>query len=85
MKRYLAIPGCLLLIAALIRATVNARWDALNVWAAAVALVILAITIALNWKEVVEWVRDPRGVFADRKSTRLNSSHVSESRMPSSA
>ena len=25
------------------------------------------------------------GVFADRKSTRLNSSHVSESRMPSSA
>ena len=64
MKRYLAIPGYLLLIAALIRATVNARWDALNVWAAAVALVILAITIALNWKEVVEWVRDPRGVFA---------------------
>ena len=26
-----------------------------------------------------------RGVIADRKSTRLNSSHVSESRMPSSA
>ena len=25
------------------------------------------------------------GIFADRKSTRLNSSHVSESRMPSSA
>ena len=29
------------------------------------------------------WLRDER--YADRKSTRLNSSHVSESRMPSSA
>ena len=27
----------------------------------------------------------PYGVVVDRKSTRLNSSHVSESRMPSSA
>ena len=29
--------------------------------------------------------KDPMEVLADRKSTRLNSSHVSESRMPSSA
>ena len=30
-------------------------------------------------------LEEPFHVFADRKSTRLNSSHVSESRMPSSA
>jgi len=30
-------------------------------------------------------VREGDDVFADRKSTRLNSSHESESRMPSSA
>ena len=30
-------------------------------------------------------VADPAGAERDRKSTRLNSSHVSESRMPSSA
>ena len=30
-------------------------------------------------------LRDPRVIEADRKSTRLNSSHVSLSRMPSSA
>ena len=29
--------------------------------------------------------RDEHDLYADRKSTRLNSSHVSESRMPSSA
>ena len=28
---------------------------------------------------------EPATIFVDRKSTRLNSSHVSESRMPSSA
>ena len=33
---------------------------------------------------LVQYVRVPR-FTADRKSTRLNSSHVSESRMPSSA
>ena len=36
-----------------------------------------AITISINEKGEVAW--------EDRKSTRLNSSHMSESRMPSSA
>ena len=64
MKRYLAISGCLLLIAALVRATVNARWDMANIWLAAAGAVIIAITAAWNWQEVVEWLRDPRGIFA---------------------
>ena len=38
------------------------------------------------WKRaimmIIKWYEKK---FADRKSTRLNSSHVSESRMPSSA
>lgn len=64
MKRYLAIPGSLILVAALIRATVNARWDTPNIWLAAAGALILAITVAWNWEEVVDWLRDPRGIFA---------------------
>ena len=33
----------------------------------------------------VEWLGEDKNMFLDRKSTRLNSSHMSESRMPSSA
>ena len=33
----------------------------------------------------IEFTVNPLNITADRKSTRLNSSHVSESRMPSSA
>ena len=33
----------------------------------------------------VLYIQDGQNAFLDRKSTRLNSSHVSESRMPSSA
>ncbi len=64
MKRYLAIPGSLLLIGALIRATVNASWDMPNVAVAAAGTLIVAITIAWNWHEVADWFRDPRGIFA---------------------
>ena len=32
-----------------------------------------------------EWVQSEAGFFTDRKSTRLNSSHIQKSRMPSSA
>ena len=42
-----------------------------------------ALTIYLNAQEIVTAMTI--GDYPDRKSTRLNSSHVSESRMPSSA
>ena len=50
----------------------------------------LGATIALPMLECMAAAASPmskpkRSVFLDRKSTRLNSSHVSESRMPSSA
>ena len=38
-----------------------------------------------NWNNHFENVYNPLMSKGDRKSTRLNSSHVSESRMPSSA
>ena len=40
---------------------------------------------AMFTKMMTESDRVPRTLSEDRKSTRLNSSHVSESRMPSSA
>ena len=40
MKRYLAIPGALLLVTALIRSTVNFEWDNTSIWMAAVGLLI---------------------------------------------
>src|SRR5687768_9163289 len=64
MKRYLAIPGALLLITAFVRSAVNVQWDSTGIGLAAAGAVILLITVIWNWQEVVEWVRDPRGVFA---------------------
>lgn len=64
MKRYLAIPGALLLIASFIRATVNVEWDTANIVLAAAGLLIVGVTVVWNWQEVVDWIRDPRGVFA---------------------
>ena len=46
----------------------------------------LHIVLRLGERDVVdEFVLRQAGLFSDRKSTRLNSSHMSESRMPSSA
>ena len=38
-----------------------------------------------GYREVATPVFEDKALFADRKSTRLNSSHVKRSRMPSSA
>lgn len=64
MKHYLAIPGALLLITAFIRSAVNVQWDTLNVGLAAAGALIVAAALVWNWSDVLEWLRDPRGVFA---------------------
>jgi hypothetical protein len=64
MKRYLAIPGALLLITAFIRSAVNVEWDATGYALAAAGALIVAITVVWNRQEVIDWLRDPRGVFA---------------------
>jgi ABC-type uncharacterized transport system involved in gliding motility auxiliary subunit len=62
-RRYLAIPGALLLITAFIRAA-TVQWDRTGVILAAAGAVIVLVTVVWNWHEVIEWARDPRGVFA---------------------
>jgi ABC-type uncharacterized transport system involved in gliding motility auxiliary subunit len=63
-RRYLAIPGALLLITAFIRAAVTVQWDATGLLLAAAGAAIVLLTVVWNWHEVIEWIRDPRGVFA---------------------
>ena len=46
--------------------------------ASCVGVLTIALTLALWYQEKRRWLRD-------RKSTRLNSSHIQKSRMPSSA
>jgi ABC-type uncharacterized transport system involved in gliding motility auxiliary subunit len=63
-RRYLAIPGVLLLITAFIRAATTVQWDRSGVVLATAGAAIVLATIVWNWQGVVEWIRDPRGVFA---------------------
>ena len=73
---------------------VNAQWDAETVTVQAGrpsrrpgASMNAPITLSSTYVHTSElgYGRDGNQTWADRKSTRLNSSHVSESRMPSSA
>lgn len=64
MKRYLALPGALLLIAAFIRAAVELAWDATSIAMVGAGAGVLAVAAVWNRREVLEWLRDPRGVFA---------------------
>jgi ABC-type uncharacterized transport system involved in gliding motility auxiliary subunit len=64
MKRYLVIPGALLLVAAVVRATVNVEWGTLDLWLAIAGATIVVMTAVWNRQEVIEWIRDPRGIFA---------------------
>ena len=48
-------------------------------------LSVAGLILALGNARVIAPYATPEAVGIDRKSTRLNSSHVSESRMPSSA
>jgi ABC-type uncharacterized transport system involved in gliding motility auxiliary subunit len=63
-RRYLAIPGALLVITAFVRAATTVQWDRTGIIIAALGAAIVFITIVWNRHEVVEWIRDPRGVFA---------------------
>jgi hypothetical protein len=64
MKRYLALPGALFIITAFLRTTINVAWDGGSVALAVAGAIIVALTAVWNRREVVAWIRDPRGVFA---------------------
>jgi ABC-type uncharacterized transport system involved in gliding motility auxiliary subunit len=63
-RRYLAIPGALLLITAFIRAAATVQWDRTGILLALAGAVTVLVTVIWNRHEVIEWIRDPRGVFA---------------------
>ena len=52
---------------------------------ACIGAVLLVLSGILNEKEALDSIHQPTIFLLDRKSTRLNSSHPSSSRMPSSA
>ena len=64
MKRYLLLPGAALLMAAFVRATVMIDWDASAFALLAAGAAIVAAAAYINRRDVVLWLRDPRGVFA---------------------
>lgn len=64
MKKYSYLPGFLLLVVAAVRAALDGAWDSTGLVMAAVGGVIIAASIIWNRGEVMEWLRDPRGVFA---------------------
>lgn len=64
MKRFLVIPGALLLTVAFVRAATSARWDDVGIALALAGVAIVLIATIWNRRDVVEWIRDPRGVFA---------------------
>ena len=64
MKTYSYLPGFLLLVAASVRATLDGAWDSTGFALLAAGAVIVIASIVWNRVEVMEWLRDPRGVFA---------------------
>lgn len=63
MKKYIFLPGGVLVVAALMWAALTLRWDRVTIMLALGGLVILALGIAANAREIRAWFRDPRGVF----------------------
>lgn len=64
MKKYSYLPGFLLVVAASIRAALEGAWDPTGIGMAAGGAAIVGLSIIWNRSEVMEWLRDPRGLFA---------------------
>lgn len=64
MKKYSYLPGFLLIVAACIRAALDGAWDQTGWMLVAGGGAIVLGSLIWNRVEVIEWLRDPRGVFA---------------------
>ncbi len=64
MKKYSYLPGFLVLVAASIRAALDGTWDGAGIGMAGAGAGVIALSIVWNRADVMEWLRDPRGVFA---------------------
>lgn len=63
MKKYLFLPGGLMLVGAVMWAAFTLRWDTTAIVLGAGGLLALAVAVAANWQGVRDWFRDPRGIF----------------------
>jgi ABC-type uncharacterized transport system involved in gliding motility auxiliary subunit len=63
MKKYLFLPGGLMIVGALMWASFTVRWDATAMALGIGGLLALLVAIGANWQGVRDWFRDPRGVF----------------------
>lgn len=63
MKKYIFLPGGVLVVVALMWASLTLRWDRGAIALGAGGLLILALGIAANAREIRAWFSDPRGVF----------------------
>lgn len=63
MRKYLFVPGGLMVVGALMRAALTLHWDTAAIVLAVGGVLALAVGIAANWQNVRDWFRDPRGIF----------------------
>jgi len=63
MKKFLFLPGGLMIVAGLMWSAFALAWDTTATVLAGGGLLALAVAIAANWQHVRDWFRDPRGIF----------------------
>jgi len=64
MKKYAFLPGALMALAGVVWAALTLKWNPASVTLAAGGAAALAVGLAVNWQDIRDWFRDPRGVFA---------------------
>jgi len=64
MKKFAFLPGALMALAGVVSAALTLTWNTASITLAAGGALALAVGLAVNWQEIRDWFRDPRGVFA---------------------
>lgn len=64
MKKYAFLPGALMALAGVVWAALTLTWNTASITLAIGGAAALAVGLAVNWQEIRDWFRDPRGVFA---------------------
>ncbi|MBI1875318.1 MAG: hypothetical protein HYS05_15730, partial [Acidobacteria bacterium] len=71
MRKFSYLPGFVLVTAAVFRAAWKVQWDPTDSWLLAGGLLVVGVSLVWNRREIVEWFRDPRGIFAVNTSLSL--------------
>ncbi len=64
MKKYIFLPGGVMVAGAVVWAALALKWGRVALVVGGGGLLVLALGVAVNWREIRNWFRDPRGVFA---------------------